>query len=375
MTVALKTPTISAQFAVIDKAARPLFLEFFAGSGLVSHALSPYFDLAWANDIAPDKASVFIANHQDSLFQLGSITDVNGAELPQAFLSWGSFPCQDLSVAGKAEGIRGERSGMVWEWLRVMDEMPSRPSVVVAENVVGLLSSASGANYRELHNDLIKRGYQVGAMVLDAERWVPQSRPRVFVIGVAEDIAVPPGLLDAGPNWAHTSAVVKAAVNLENWLWWKLPEPPRRQKTLFDIIEWDAPCFDEDKSQRTLELIPEPHMKRLEESGLKVAPGYKRIRNKKQVLELRFDNVAGCLRTPTGGSSRQFLVLKKGKKWVCRLLTVRETARLMGAPDGYRLPGAYNDGYRAMGDAVAAPVAGYLAEHLLAKLAINHVGA
>ena len=272
MTVALKAPTRPrhTEFAVIGKTVRPLFLEFFAGSGLVGHALAPYFELAWANDIAPDKASVFKANHHETLFQLGSITDVKGADLPEAFLSWGSFPCQDLSVAGKAEGIRAKRSGLVWEWLRVIDELPSRPSVVVAENVVGLLSSASGANYRELHDDLVKRGYKVGAMVLDAERWVPQSRPRVFVVGVAEDIAISPELLDVGPNWAHTSAVVKVAANLDNWLWWKMPEPQSRQKTLFDIIEWDAPCFDEEKSQKTLALIPEPHIERLEKSGFPV---------------------------------------------------------------------------------------------------------
>ena len=52
-----------------------------------------------------------------------------------------------------------------------------------------------------------------------------------------------------------------------------------------------------------------------------------------------------------------------------RLLTVRETARLMGAPDDYKLPGSYNDGYKAMGDAVAVPVARFLAENLLAPIA------
>ena len=83
-----------------------------------------------------------------------------------------------------------------------------------------------------------------------------------------------------------------------------------------------------------------------------VAPGYKRTRNGSQVLELRFDDVAGCLRTPEGGSSRQVVIIRKHGKLHSRLLTVRETARLMGAPESYRIPGTYNEGYKAMGDGV-----------------------
>jgi DNA (cytosine-5)-methyltransferase 1 len=374
MTVALRTPSryVVAEQSGAKPAGKPAFLEFFAGSGLVSHALAPFFRLAWANDISPEKALVFKTNHYAAPFQLDSIADVNGADLPRAFLSWGSFPCQDLSLAGRAEGIRAERSGLVWEWLRVMDEMPSPPPLVVAENVVGLVSSASGKHYRELHNELAQRGYRVGAMVLDAARWTPQSRPRVFVVGVSSDIKIPPELLDIWPNWLHTPAIVKASVGLRDWLWWRMPTPPPHRQRLSNIIEWDAPCFDAEKNQKTLALIAPSHMVRLEASGLSAAPGYKRTRNGKQVMELRFDDMAGCLRTPSGGSSRQFLILKNGAGWKSRLLTVRETARLMGAPDSFRLPGGYNDGYKAMGDAVAAPVAAYLAQHLLSRLAVAH---
>ena len=98
-------------------------------------------------------------------------------------------------------------------------------------------------------------------------------------------------------------------------------------------------------------------------------PAYKRTRNHKQVLEVRFDGIAGCLRTPNGGSSRQNIVIADDGILRTRLLTVREAARLMGAPDSYELPGNYNDGYRAMGDAVAVPVASFLAKELLAPLA------
>jgi len=97
-------------------------------------------------------------------------------------------------------------------------------------------------------------------------------------------------------------------------------------------------------------------------------PGYKRTRNGRQVLELRFDETAGCLRTPGGGSSRQFLVIWRNGRLNTRLFTVQETARLMGAEERYLIPGTYNDGYKAMGDGVVAPVVEHLAACLLKPL-------
>lgn len=349
--------------------ARFPFLEFFAGSGLVSYALDPFFNAVWANDVCPQKASVFTANHKKRPFHLGSITEVNGADLPPAALAWASFPCQDLSLAGNGEGIRAKRSGLVWEWLRVMDEMPQRPAILAAENVVGLVSAHGGKNYKELHKALVKRGYRVGAMLLDAVHWLPQSRPRIFVVAVDRSIAIPCSLLAEKPTWTHSSAIQKASSRLTDWIFWNLPEPEKRLSTLSHIVDFSLPCHDATTSKKNIDMIPETHKRKLEESGLHVVPGYKRTRRGKQVLELRFDDVAGCLRTPAGGSSRQYLVIKHAGTWKTRLLSPREAARLMGAPENFELPGTFSNGYKAMGDAVAAPVAAYLAEHILLPLA------
>ena len=116
-------------------------------------------------------------------------------------------------------------------------------------------------------------------------------------------------------------------------------------------------------------MMPERHWTRLNAAPAVYATGYRRTRNGTQRLELRFDGIAGCLRTPEGGSSKQYLVVQRDGVSHARLLTVRETARLMGAPDSFRLPGSKNDGYKAMGDAVAAPVAKFLGETFLLKLA------
>jgi DNA (cytosine-5)-methyltransferase 1 len=283
-------------------------------------------------------------------------------------LAWASFPCQDLSLAGLAAGIHGRRSGLVWQWLRVIDEMTTPCPVLVAENVVGLVSSAGGAHYRALHAALAARGYRVGALMLDAVHWVPQSRPRIFVVAAHKTLPIPTCLVDTHPTWAHSAAVIAAMRNQADAVWWKLPQPEARQDRLEDLIDWDAPCDPTHVARHKLNLVPERHRLLLNARSRHVAPGYRRTREVGQVLELRFDGVAGCLRTPSGGSSRQTLVLKDGRTTRTRLLTVRETARLMGAPDTYKLPGSYNEGYKAMGDAVAVPVATYLARHLLQGL-------
>ena len=103
--------------------------EFFAGSGLVAYGLKGMFKPIWANDISEQKAAVYKENFGDGYFKLDDIKNIDGKNLPFANLSWASFPCQDLSLAGSLGGIHASRSGLVWEWLRVLDEMPNKPKI------------------------------------------------------------------------------------------------------------------------------------------------------------------------------------------------------------------------------------------------------
>ena len=338
--------------------------EFFAGSGLVACGLKDMFTPVWANDISKQKAAVYEANLGNHYFELGDIKDVHGSDLPFAHLSWASFPCQDLSLAGAMGGIHASRSGLVWEWLRVLDEMVERPKLLLLENVTGLLSTNNGENYKTLHMALVERGYDCGAIVLNASHFVPQSRPRVFIIAVVNNEPIPEELVGNGPCWLHNKASIELGNSLPNWIWWKTDKPAQRQNTLKDIIETNTP-FDKDSSLR---LIAPRHKAKLDAYDTFYTTGYRRTRHGEQQLELRFDGIAGCLRTPEGGSSKQFLIVKKDGETHARLLTVREAARLMGAPDSFILPGSYNDGYKAMGDAVAMPVARFIGERFLARI-------
>lgn len=340
------------------------FQEFFAGSGLVSYGLRDCFVPVWANDISDRKARVYKSNFGDGVFHLGDIREINGADVPDARLSWASFPCQDLSLAGSIGGIHAERSGLVWEWMRVLGEMRSRPKVLAIENVVGLISTNNGEDYRTLHSALLEMGYRAGSVVLNADLFVPQSRPRVFVIAVEDSVDVPESLISDGPNWMSSPANARLGMSLDGWIWWNADRPVARVSEVDDIVEKGVP-FDRND---VVSLIPKSHLDKFRNSGREYATGYRRTRAGRQCLEVRCDGIAGCLRTPAGGSSKQYLLHLDGEEIEARLLTAREVARLMGAPEDFVLPENYNDGYYAMGDAVAAPVAEWLGKNILKPL-------
>ena len=208
-------------------------------------------------------------------------------------------------------------------------------------------------------------GYKSGAILLDAVDFVPQSRPRVFIIAVKKDIEIPQRLTDSKPNWLHNKAASDLGRILPEWIWWKTDKPANRHKRLKDIVDFSIP-YDKDD---VLKLIPPKHREKLDSMENAVVTGYRRTRQGKQCLELRFDGVAGCLRTPEGGSSKQFLIVKQDGKINARVISPREAARLMGAPDSFVLPERNNDGYKAMGDAVAMPVAEFVGQSFLKELA------
>lgn len=132
-----------------------------------------------------------------------------------------------------------------------------------------------------------------------------------------------------------------------------------------DLIEKNL-RFDKDE---VIKQIPLPHLRKLNEYQNVITTGFRRTRNSHVQLELRFDGLAGCLRTPKGGSRRQYLIVKEGCDLKARLLSVREVARLMGVPDSFLIPGSASVGFKAMGDAVVVPVAKFIAQKFLLPLA------
>lgn len=370
------------------------FYEFFAGGGMARLGLGADWGCLFSNDFDPMKARAYRENWQGSHELV--VEDVNNlkvSNLPgQADLVWASFPCQDLSLAGKYAGIGRQqdknqtRSGTFWPFWKLVDGLAAEkraPKVIVLENVYGVLTANKGRDFAAIGTVLAESGYRFGALVIDAKLFVPQSRPRVFIVGVQDDLFVAPELVTDRPleSW-HVPALQTAFARLpskvkDQYLWWKLPEPPKRVTRFADVIEDDpdgVTWHSVAETKRLLGMMSPLNLQKVEQARrskkLFVGGVYKRTRTnehgeKVQRAEVRFDDIAGCLRTPSGGSSRQLIVVVNKGEVRSRLLSAREAARLMGLPDSYKLPKNYNDAYHICGDGVVVSAVSYLEKHLL----------
>lgn len=363
----------------------PLF-EFFAGGGLARLGLDPDFTCVFANDIEPAKARAYQAAFGGDDMRQGDIWKLNTSDLPgQAALAWASFPCQDLSLAGARRGLSAPRSGAFWGFHRLIEKLDHEgraPDVLALENVTGLISSHAGADFTALIHALDGLGYRASALEIDASLFTPQSRPRLFIIAARN---APAHLITSGPSEPfHTTALRGAVARLpgalrKHYVWWRLPSPPKRNTRLADLLEDDASVSwqSEEQTARLVSLMSPLQLARVEalrESGKReVGAVFRRIRvehgERVQRAEARFDGIAGCLRTPAGGSSRQLLLFVEGDRLRSRLLSPREAARLMGVPEHYPLPASQTAALHLVGDAVCVPVVRWLSQNLLAPLA------
>jgi len=374
----------------------PTFYEFFAGGGLARAGLGGDWECLFANDIDTKKGASYAANWGREHLKVEDVGKLTTAGIPgRADLAWGSFPCQDLSLAGDYAGLKGDRSGTFWPFWRLIEALAKDgrpPTVVVLENVCGALTSHGGKDFAAIGDAFAAGGYRFGALVIDAVRFVPQSRPRLFIVAIREERALPANLAlpEAGPLW-HPPNLVSAHEKLseratEAWVWWSLPAPSARKLRFADVIE-DEPegvsWHTAAETQRLISLMSPINRKKVEQAmrmGKRMVGGiYKRTRKDEsgkrvQRAEVRFDDVSGCLRTPVGGSSRQIIMIVEGTKVRSRLLAPREAARLMGLPETYTLPTNYNDAYHLAGDGVVVPVVRFLAAHLLEPLLAGGTG-
>lgn len=365
------------------------FYEFFAGGGMARAGLGEEWSCLFANDIDEKKGASYIANWGCDHLTLDDVSNISTKQLPgHADLAWASFPCQDLSLAGGGAGLKGDRSGTFWPFWRLMRALGKdkrSPALIVLENVSGALSSHGGKDFAAI-GAALSSGYKFGALVMDAVRFVPQSRPRLFIVAIREDLDVPQELTAAEPDplW-HPAHLITAYGKLSQrskaaWIWWTLPAPAVRQSVFADLIDEDprgVTWHTQAETKRLLSLMSSINRRKVEDAlragGRRIGGVYKRTRvdedgKRAQRAEVRFDDISGCLRTPVGGSSRQTLIVVEDGKVRSRLLSPREAARLMGLPETYVLPERYNEAYHLAGDGVVVPVVRHLAKHLLEPL-------
>lgn len=352
--------------------------EFFAGIGLVRQALSPLgVDVVWANDIEKAKWQAYSANHDATDFHLGDVREVTAQHLPDGIeLATSSFPCVDLSLAGNRLGLVGAQSGMFWEFARVLEEMgDKRPRAVLLENVHGFATSHGGRDLANALARLSELGYSSDVFAVDARHFVPQSRPRMFIVGLRGELpseavrSVPP-LSDVRPEWVRRVHARHQDLGMH---YLPLPTLPEGPKDLSGVVERMSPAdsrwWDASRLAAFLDSLSPIQAARLaslqEARSTSWRTAYRRTRNGVAVWELRRDGIGGCLRTTGGGSSKQALVeIERGAVRV-RWMTPVEYARLMGAGT-YRLQaGTPNQALFGFGDAVVVDVVQWIGQHYL----------
>ena len=348
--------------------------EFFAGIGLVRLAAQNVGGkVVWANDIEPLKQRIYEENFGCSDFHLGDICKVVGSDIPQVEVATASFPCTDLSLAGARRGLAGSASGLFWEFTRILEEMgTAKPPVVLLENVPGLATSHGGDDLVAAIRRLGELGYWCDVIQADARWFVPQSRPRLFIVGLREQISEIP----VRPDTVHPRHLVDFMQSNPSLRVQALPfgQPAMPQLSIDTIVEkfrakssvwWDAEragLFESSLSALQLQRV-----ERLKERrALTWRTAYRRTRDGVPQWEIRADELAGCLRTARGGSSKQAVVQVGRGTMKVRWMTPREYGRLQGVPDTFSFESVSpNQALFGFGDAVCVPTVAWVFGHVI----------
>lgn len=361
----------------------PRFAEFFAGIGLVREAIEPLgWECVFANDIAPAKAEMYTARFGSEHLRVGDIHDLSISDIPAGVdLLTASFPCIDLSLAGNRNGLAGPHSGTIWPFIDLVGGLRDKgalPPALLLENVTGLLSSEGGRDLRAICERIGELGYVIDIVVLDAKWFAPQSRPRLFVVALRSDLdmgaALPGGDVSTlRPRNVRRFQLANRDLQLMEL---PLPAPPQGSPlqlaaVLDEVADEDPSWWPDERVEALVDAMAPRHRERIdgllggERDG--VATMFRRVRAGRTVGEVRADRLAGCLRTPHGGSSVQFLVDCRSGTVRIRPLNGREYGRLQGAGD-FPVDVSDRQAWLGFGDAVCVPVVRWLVAHALGFL-------
>lgn len=356
------------------------FAEYFAGIGLMRLGLEQAgWQIRFANDLDPKKLEMYKARFPDAEahYLLEDVHEIEPDQLPTVDLATASFPCTDLSLAGARKGLGGKQSSAFWGFVNAIKSMGDRrPPLILLENVTGFLTSHGGKDFHQAMLALNELGYTVDPFIIDAARFVPQSRQRLFVVGVSRhdrirERATQGRFFECEARPAALADFIFRHGEID-WGLRNLPRLPQTDLRLEDIVE-DLPEDSEmwwsaDRVEYLLNQMSERHREVVDEmmasGGRHVATAFRRVRKGRSMAEVRADGIAGCLRTPKGGSGRQILILVEDGRLRVRLLTPNECATLMGA-DGFPITVSLNQALFGFGDAVCVDAVEWIARNYL----------
>lgn len=223
------------------------------------------------------------------------------------------------------------------------------PGIIALENVRGLIGSNKGRDFAAIIGVLVSAGYRVGAVVIDARDFLPQSRVRIFVVAVFGDVSLPSGLVSVIPNdHYHPMDLSKAVDQLpagikRNWVWWHLPKAPPMTMTLADLLDPEEGTTRWHSIRETSDLVDTMgpiDLIKLEDAkksdthrvGMIYVRSRPDVTGRRRRASVRLDGCAGCIVTPNGKFSAQIILDVLGNTVRTRGMTIGEASRLMGMP-------------------------------------------
>jgi DNA (cytosine-5)-methyltransferase 1 len=298
-----------------------LDLGFLGGFSIFNSVYEPHpFEIIWANDFFKQAVETYRENIGDHIVE-GDIREITNEMIPNdADVVLGGFPCQDFSIAGKRQGITVQRGQLYLQLKRVIEHI--RPKIFVAENVEGLVNMGNGLILETIKNDFSDAGYKVNHYLLHAADYgVPQTRKRVFIVGVRDDI--------------NTEFIPPSPTHSMNWM--------SAQEAIDDL--W---------GQENNENI----LNHSQLSRAKFYPGRKLQGN----TQIKADQPSVTIRAEHHGNIeahyRSLNEEEPENMTYWRRLTVRECARIQTFPDYFHFMGSATNTYKQVGNAVP-PVLGW----------------
>ena len=344
--------------------------------------------VVYANDWNPERAMMYEGFFGDR-YEVKDVFSVAAKDVPRTTLATCSFPCIDLSLAGNLRGLEGEHSSAFWGFYGILCEQGAEaPPIILLENVGGWLSSNKGQDFYAVAEALNELGYTCDAFTLNARCFVPQSRPRVFMVGINE-IHSPDGYdrkTAARYPLFRSERLLPARLrrlirdnDCIRWAHLDIPEPPLYKNRGFsdgvveELFSDDPRWWPREKVEKHLAMMPPLHLDMVQDLAKRkrwtAKTFYRRRRSTGQKAEVRSDDIAGCLRTAVGGSGIQFLVSAGNGSIRMRTLIPREYARLQGVPDSFPIvANTERQSLNAFGDAVCVPVVSWIARNVLEPL-------
>ena len=350
-------------------------VSLFAGVGGFDLALQRNgIETVAAVEIDP-KARAVLAKQFPNTQLFEDVCNVTGKDFtnagftPNNGIMVGGFPCQDLSVAGKRAGLAGNRSGLFFEFIRLINE--TKAQFVILENVPGLLSSNKGRDMGTVIGSLDDIGYSVAWRVLDAQFFgVPQRRRRVFIVGCL------------GDNWRTPFEILAISQGSAGYI--EASESKRKNIAtdasvgagnfeLYDFpVEPISPTLNASRAHDTMTFRQRGFGDYADDTNASAL----KSRDYKDATDLVIDAKPFAFDTYNQTTSEISQTIKAHSannenigavmtEQTVRRLTPTECERLQGFPDGWTEGQADSNRYKQMGNAVAVPVVEWIVKRLV----------